>query len=61
MSTDTYRFKIGAFECIAISDGIIRPGPNVSFFYANAPERRLVQVLHEHNLQREQSVPLPCQ
>ena len=59
MSIETYRFKIGTFECIAVSDGI-REGLSKSFLYANAPKERLVQVLREHNLQQEQLVPLPC-
>ena len=60
MSNETYRFKVGALECIAVSDGILHPELNASFFYANAPKERLVQILHKHNLQREQFVPLPC-
>lgn len=59
ISTETYRFKLGAFDCIAVSDGI-REGLNPSFLFANAPEEQLVQVLRENNQQQDQKVPLPC-
>ena len=49
MDTETYRFKVGTFECIAVSDGTFAY-PDHSFF-VNAPKERLEQVLREHNLQ----------
>ena len=52
MNTETYRFNIGTFECIVISDG------NFAFpaqpFFANALIEHLEQVLREHNLQPDQ-------
>jgi len=56
-----YRFKIGTFECMAVSDGTHRyapptfPPPAV-FLFANAPKERLEQALREHNLQPQQWV-----
>jgi glyoxylase-like metal-dependent hydrolase (beta-lactamase superfamily II) len=49
MDTETYRFKVGSFECIAVSDGTFAY-PDQSFF-VNAPKERLEQVLLEHNMQ----------
>jgi len=58
MNTEAYRFKVGTFECIAVSDGL-RQGLGAGFMYANAPEERLVQALQAHDLQRDQIEPLP--
>ena len=49
MNTETYRFKVGNFECIAVSDGTFAY-PDQSFF-VNAPKGRLEQVFREHNMQ----------
>lgn len=49
MNTEIYRFKVGTFECIAVSDGTFAY-PDHSFF-VNAPKERLEQVLREHNVQ----------
>jgi len=59
MSSERYRFKVGAFECMAVSDGTHRYAPPAfpppaPFLFANAPKERLEQVLREHNLQPEQ-------
>ncbi len=61
MNTETYHFKLGTFECIAISDGThtYTPPtfpPPAAFLFANAPKERLEQTLREHNLQPEQWV-----
>ncbi|MBN2186266.1 MAG: MBL fold metallo-hydrolase [Dehalococcoidia bacterium] len=59
MNSQTYRFKVGSFQCIAVSDGThtyappIFPPPAV-FLFANAAKEPLERVLGEHNLQREQ-------
>ena len=59
MNTDIYRFKLGDFQCIAVSDGTHTyapptfPPPAI-FLFANAPRERLEQVLREHNLRPEQ-------
>lgn len=49
MNTQTYHFKVGSFECIAVSDGTFAY-PDHSFF-VNVSRERLEQVLREHNIQ----------
>ncbi len=61
MNTEIYRFKVGNFECTAVSDGshtYAPPAfpPPATFLFANAPKERLEQVLREHNLHPEQWV-----
>lgn len=61
MSNDTYHFKIGRFECTAVSDGTLTYTPPTfpppaTLLFANAPKERLEQMLLEHNLQSEQWV-----
>lgn len=59
MNSQTHRFKVGNFQCIAVSDGTHTyapptfPPPAI-FLFANAPREPLEQVLREHNLQPEQ-------
>jgi glyoxylase-like metal-dependent hydrolase (beta-lactamase superfamily II) len=54
MSSERYRFDVGSYECIAISDGTFaypRPSQNVFInFFVNAPKDRLRRVLGDHNL-----------
>lgn len=55
MDTESYRFKIGTFECMAISDGIFTYTPPTfpppaTFLFANAPRDSLEQALREYNL-----------
>jgi glyoxylase-like metal-dependent hydrolase (beta-lactamase superfamily II) len=59
MNTESYRFKVASFECIAVSDGtmIYAPPmfpPPATFLFANAPREQLEQALHEYNLTPEQ-------
>lgn len=49
MDTEVYRFKVGDFECMAVSDGNFAY-PDQSFF-VNAPRKRLEQMLREHKVQ----------
>lgn len=56
MNTESYRFKLGDFECIAIKD-FMKPY-SASRFFTNAPKERLEQVLREHNLEPE-DIPSP--
>ena len=61
MSNESFSFKIGNFECMAVSDGTYTYTPPVfpppaTFLFANAPKDRLEQVLRKHNLQPEQWV-----
>jgi len=61
MGNQTFRFKIGKFECVAINDGTYTYAPPTfptpaAFLFGNAPRQRLEQVLRAHNLQPEQWV-----
>ncbi len=58
MSTEVYHFKIGAFECIAVSDGTLTYTPPTfpppaTLLFCNAPKERLEQSLRQHNIQPE--------
>lgn len=48
MNAESYDFKLGDFECIAISDGSFNYTP--ATFFANAPGEALEETLREHNL-----------
>jgi glyoxylase-like metal-dependent hydrolase (beta-lactamase superfamily II) len=58
MGSERYRFDVGSFECIAISDGTFSypwPSQNIFInFFLNAPEDHLRRVLQDHNLVPEQ-------
>jgi glyoxylase-like metal-dependent hydrolase (beta-lactamase superfamily II) len=59
MNTSTYQFKVGDFDCAAISDGTFTYAPPTfpppaDLFFVNAPGERLAQALAEHGLVREQ-------
>jgi len=59
MSTEIYHFKVGTFQCIAVSDGIHKYAPPVflppaTFLFTNAPKERLNHVLPEHKMPSEQ-------
>ena len=61
MKAEVYRFKVGTFECITVSDGTHTYTPPAfplpaTFLFANAPRERLELALREHNLQPEQWV-----
>jgi len=61
MNTEIYRFKVGTFECIAVSDGTHTYAPPIfpppaTFLFVNAPREHLEQVLRQHNLDPEQWV-----
>lgn len=54
-----YKFKIGSFECAAVSDGTFTYAPPIfpppaNLLFVNAPKQRLKLVLNEHGLQAEQ-------
>ena len=58
MQTEIYRFKVGTFECMAVSDGTFTYTPPMfpppaTFLFANAPKEPLDQMLREHKLQPE--------
>ena len=48
-----YRFKLGAFECIVVSDGFFTYPHPAQIFFVNAPQEDLARVLREHNLKDE--------
>ncbi len=56
MNSQTHRFKVGNFQCIAVSDGAYTyapptfPPPAV-FLFTNASREPLEQMLRQHNLQ----------
>lgn len=55
MNTEVYRFKVGAFECIAVSDGTLTYAPPTfppaaTLLFTNAPTQRLEQALLEYYL-----------
>ena len=57
-ANESYRFKIGAFDCIVVSDGTLTYKPPTfppppTFLFANAKKEELAQVLHKHNLDPE--------
>jgi glyoxylase-like metal-dependent hydrolase (beta-lactamase superfamily II) len=58
MIDEIYRFKVGIFECMAVSDGThtytppIFPPPAISLF-SNVPKENLQQILMEYNMQQE--------
>ena len=58
-SNESYKFKIGDFDCIVLSDGAFSY-PDHSFF-VNAPKESLEQVFREHNIPPgEITVPWIC-
>ena len=61
MNTEKYRFNVGTFKCMAVSDGTFTytpPNfpPPATFLFSNAPKEHLEKVLREHNLKPEQWV-----
>jgi glyoxylase-like metal-dependent hydrolase (beta-lactamase superfamily II) len=59
MDTEVYRFKVGDFECMAVSDGTFTYAPPifpppVAFLFADAPKELLDRALSEHSIQPEQ-------
>ena len=59
MDTEVCRFKVGDFECMAVSDGRLRTAPPMfpppaTILFSNAPTEVLARVLGEHDLQPEQ-------
>jgi len=53
MSNESFPFKVGAFECIVVSDGAFAYPHPAKIFFVNAPRERLEQVLKKHNLDPE--------
>jgi len=58
VNTDVYAFKVGDFECFAISDGtfVYEPPlipPPAGFLFANAPKKVLRDTLNQHGTELE--------
>jgi len=51
MESTTYRFQLGNFECIAISDGNMDYENPASFMFKNAPQDSLTQALRQHSIE----------
>ena len=59
MNSETFRFKVGRFDCVAISDGAFNY-PLESMF-ANVPKDQVVEVLRQHNLPTDRiTTPYTC-
>ena len=59
MSAERYRFNVGSFKCIVVSDGAFIYKPPAFpypalFLFANAPKEALEQTLRGYNLKPEQ-------
>jgi glyoxylase-like metal-dependent hydrolase (beta-lactamase superfamily II) len=57
-NTEAYRFKVGSFECTAVSDGtfVYAPPlvpPPATFLFVNAPKESLEPALRQHNVTPE--------
>ena len=58
MSNDTYRFTIGLYECLIVSDGTLtytppRFPPPATFLFTNAPKTMLNEALEAYGLQTD--------
>lgn len=54
MKSESYRFKLGTFDCIVVSDGTFSYPHPAQIFFANAPRERLEQALRNHDIALEQ-------
>ena len=59
MSSNTYHFKVGAIDCVALSDGTFAYGPPIfpppaNFLFVNAPGDRLGRRLQEYGIDPQQ-------
>ena len=54
MNTENYRFKLGTFDCIVVSDGTFAYPHPAQILFVDAPKERMERVLREHNLEPEQ-------
>jgi glyoxylase-like metal-dependent hydrolase (beta-lactamase superfamily II) len=58
MNAEVYRFKVGDFECMVVSDGTYTYAPPhfpppIDFLFANASKELLDKALSEHGIQSE--------
>ena len=59
MSSEIHHFKVGAFKCIVVSDGIHTYAPPTfpppaTFLFGNVPRDQLEQTLRKHNIKPDQ-------
>ena len=65
MNRHVYRFKVGSFECMAVSDGAHTYAPPTfpppaALLFINAPGEHLARVLRDHNLNPTEWVEWTC-
>ena len=59
MGTGSFRFEIGEFECVSVSDGVLNYPPES--FFSNTSLEHVEEALHERNLPTAQIMtPYPC-
>jgi glyoxylase-like metal-dependent hydrolase (beta-lactamase superfamily II) len=59
MDTGSFRFEVGEFECVSVSDGALNYPPES--FFANAPLERVEEALRQRNLPTAQIMtPYTC-
>jgi glyoxylase-like metal-dependent hydrolase (beta-lactamase superfamily II) len=59
MESGTYRFSVGAFQCVSISDGTFNYP--LEAFFANVPRDQVEAVLRRHNLPTDRiTTPYTC-
>ncbi|OGN91301.1 MAG: hypothetical protein A2Y88_01405 [Chloroflexi bacterium RBG_13_48_10] len=54
MNTGSFHFKVGRFDCIAISDGSMPSHDAAQILFTNAPKRLLASTLREYNSSLDQ-------
>ncbi len=54
MSSESYHFTVGAFECMVIKDGSYAYPHPAQIFFVNVPQENVTPVLREHGLDPEQ-------
>ncbi len=55
MGTGTFRFEIGEFECVSLSDGALNYPPES--FFSNTLSERVEEALRERNLPTARLAP----
>jgi glyoxylase-like metal-dependent hydrolase (beta-lactamase superfamily II) len=69
MNAEVYRFNVGDFECLAVSDGTFTYAPPLipppaAFLFTNVPKELLDQTLRNHDIQPKQwmeyATPYTC-
>jgi glyoxylase-like metal-dependent hydrolase (beta-lactamase superfamily II) len=59
MDSGSYRFPLGTFQCVSVSDGTFNYP--LEAFFANVPREQVEEVLHRHNLPTDRiTTPYTC-